>query len=47
MTDSTASRNPPPMRLAGLEPVSIGANSLFVNIGERTNVDEEIGRAHV
>jgi 5-methyltetrahydrofolate--homocysteine methyltransferase len=29
---------PPPMRLAGLEPVSIGEGSLFVNIGERTNV---------
>ncbi len=28
----------PPMRLAGLEPVAIGAGSLFVNIGERTNV---------
>ena len=28
----------PPMKLAGLEPVSIGAGSLFVNIGERTNV---------
>ncbi len=28
----------PPMRLAGLEPVLIGAGSLFVNIGERTNV---------
>ncbi|MBI5255184.1 MAG: methionine synthase [Burkholderiales bacterium] len=26
------------MRLAGLEPVTIGAGSLFVNIGERTNV---------
>ena len=26
------------MKLAGLEPVSIGAGSLFVNIGERTNV---------
>ena len=26
------------MKLAGLEPVSIGADSLFVNIGERTNV---------
>ncbi|NRF69634.1 methionine synthase [Aquincola sp. S2] len=37
--DSTASRPaPPPMRLSGLEPVSIGADSLFVNIGERTNV---------
>ena len=28
----------PDMRLAGLEPVAIGAASLFVNIGERTNV---------
>ena len=28
----------PPMKLSGLEPVSIGAESLFVNIGERTNV---------
>ena len=27
-----------PMRLSGLEPVSIAAGSLFVNIGERTNV---------
>jgi 5-methyltetrahydrofolate--homocysteine methyltransferase len=27
-----------PMKLAGLEPVSIGPGSLFVNIGERTNV---------
>ena len=27
-----------PMKLAGLEPVSIGARNLFVNIGERTNV---------
>ncbi len=26
------------MKLAGLEPVEIGAGSLFVNIGERTNV---------
>ena len=26
------------MRLSGLEPVAIGAGSLFVNIGERTNV---------
>ncbi len=34
---STASAMPP-MRLAGLEPVTIGAGSLFVNIGERTNV---------
>lgn len=30
--------NVPPMQLAGLEPVSIGPGSLFVNIGERTNV---------
>ncbi len=29
---------PPPMRLAGLEPLTIGPGSLFVNIGERTNV---------
>jgi len=28
----------PPLKLSGLEPVSIGAGSLFVNIGERTNV---------
>ncbi len=28
----------PPMKLSGLEPVEIGAGSLFVNIGERTNV---------
>src|SRR5512145_874483 len=27
-----------PMKLSGLEPVLIGAGSLFVNIGERTNV---------
>jgi 5-methyltetrahydrofolate--homocysteine methyltransferase len=33
-----AAEAPPPMRLAGLEPVAIGAGSLFVNIGERTNV---------
>ncbi|AVO49245.1 methionine synthase [Melaminivora suipulveris] len=28
----------PPMKLSGLEPVLIGADSLFVNVGERTNV---------
>lgn len=28
----------PPMKLSGLEPVQIGAGTLFVNIGERTNV---------
>jgi 5-methyltetrahydrofolate--homocysteine methyltransferase len=29
---------PKKLRLAGLEPLNIGAESLFVNIGERTNV---------
>ena len=28
----------PPMKLSGLEPVTIGDDTLFVNIGERTNV---------
>ena len=28
----------PSMKLSGLEPVSIGEGSLFVNVGERTNV---------
>ncbi|WP_131112277.1 methionine synthase [Sulfuricystis thermophila] len=28
----------PQLRLAGLEPCNIGADSLFVNVGERTNV---------
>ena len=28
----------PPMLLSGLEPLVIGEGSLFVNIGERTNV---------
>jgi 5-methyltetrahydrofolate--homocysteine methyltransferase len=28
----------PPLRLSGLEPVTIGEGHLFVNIGERTNV---------
>ena len=37
-TDGAPARSMPPMRLAGLEPVAIGARSLFVNIGERTNV---------
>jgi len=27
-----------PMRLAGLEPLNIDDDSLFVNVGERTNV---------
>ncbi|SFB86130.1 methionine synthase (B12-dependent) [Polaromonas sp. OV174] len=37
---SEIQNSPPvsPMKLSGLEPVSIGADSLFVNIGERTNV---------
>jgi 5-methyltetrahydrofolate--homocysteine methyltransferase len=34
MTDTP----PPPLRLSGLEPIAIGPGSLFVNIGERTNV---------
>ena len=41
MTDASSPLPPdtvPPMRLAGLEPVTIGADALFVNIGERTNV---------
>ncbi len=29
---------PAPMRLAGLEPMTLGAGALFVNVGERTNV---------
>jgi 5-methyltetrahydrofolate--homocysteine methyltransferase len=37
-TTMTAAAPPPPLRLAGLEPISIGPGSLFVNIGERTNV---------
>ncbi|WP_093128019.1 MULTISPECIES: methionine synthase [unclassified Variovorax] len=35
---SGAQAAPPPMKLSGLEPVAIGAGTLFVNIGERTNV---------
>ena len=26
------------LRLSGLEPFNVGADSLFVNVGERTNV---------
>jgi len=29
---------PPRLRLSGLEPLSIGPDSIFVNVGERTNV---------
>ncbi len=36
--DPNASGAREPMRLSGLEPVNIDANSLFVNIGERTNI---------
>ncbi len=41
MTETTApaaTRPVPPMRLSGLEPVTIGEGHLFINIGERTNV---------
>src|SRR5206468_3018457 len=31
-------REVPPLKLSGLEPVAIGPGSLFVNVGERTNV---------
>src|SRR5476651_1845563 len=33
-----SAKNPPPMKLSGLEPVSLDPGHLFVNIGERTNV---------
>jgi len=38
--DTAAAPRPaiPPMKLSGLEPVRIDSSSLFVNIGERTNV---------
>src|SRR5450830_708155 len=36
--DSHTANSVPPMLLSGLEPVRIGEGSLFVNIGERTNV---------
>jgi 5-methyltetrahydrofolate--homocysteine methyltransferase len=38
MTADNTTTPPPPLRLSGLEPIAIGAGSLFVNIGERTNV---------
>jgi 5-methyltetrahydrofolate--homocysteine methyltransferase len=34
----TTALTPPPMKLSGLEPVLIEPGTLFVNIGERTNV---------
>jgi len=36
--EDTEATTPEPMRLSGLEPVTIGADALFVNIGERTNI---------
>ncbi len=38
MNDTPTRASVPAMKLSGLEPVLIDANSLFVNIGERTNV---------
>ena len=42
MSDTFTQRTPSlsinPLKLAGLEPVAIGTGTLFVNIGERTNV---------
>jgi 5-methyltetrahydrofolate--homocysteine methyltransferase len=38
MTDAPVPVSVAPMRLAGLEPVTLGEGHLFVNIGERTNV---------
>ncbi len=38
MSSDPSSVAVPPMKLAGLEPVQIGPGTLFVNIGERTNV---------
>ncbi|MBT2323557.1 methionine synthase [Variovorax paradoxus] len=38
MSSESSSVQVPPMKLSGLEPVQIGAGTLFVNIGERTNV---------
>jgi 5-methyltetrahydrofolate--homocysteine methyltransferase len=38
MSEAVNSPTTPPMKLSGLEPVSIGHGNLFVNIGERTNV---------
>jgi len=35
---SSSAVQPPALRLSGLEPVAIDAGTLFVNIGERTNV---------
>ena len=45
--DPNASCAPEPMRLSGLEPVNIDANSLFVNIGERTNITGSLSLIHI
>jgi 5-methyltetrahydrofolate--homocysteine methyltransferase len=36
--NTTTAPHVPPMRLSGLEPVTLGEGHLFVNVGERTNV---------
>ena len=38
MLSASVSNSVSPLKLSGLEPVSIATDSLFVNIGERTNV---------
>jgi 5-methyltetrahydrofolate--homocysteine methyltransferase len=38
MTEPSRAADVPLLKLSGLEPLSIGEGSLFVNIGERTNV---------
>ena len=38
MSDVISPASVPPMLLSGLEPLRIGEGSLFVNVGERTNV---------
>ena len=37
-SNDTSAAPVPPLKLSGLEPVLVGTGSLFVNIGERTNV---------
>jgi 5-methyltetrahydrofolate--homocysteine methyltransferase len=36
--DAGEGANTPPLRLSGLEPLNVATDSLFVNVGERTNV---------
>ena len=38
MLSASVSNSVSPLKLSGLEPVSVSTDSLFVNIGERTNV---------